>query len=106
MSTPRRGIEDRIPDLGPRGEGWVALQAVLLVTLVACGGAGPSVSGGTRAVLFAVGVVLIALGVALGTAGIVRQRRQLTALPRPMAGAVLVDDGPFAWCATRCTAGS
>jgi hypothetical protein len=34
-----------IPDLGPRGEGWVALQAVLFVAALGTGMAGPFWTG-------------------------------------------------------------
>ena len=92
MPAPRR---TRLPDLGPRGEGWVALQGVLLVALLASGIAGPAVTGPARLLLLIPGIALLSGGICLGAAGVVRQRRQLTALPRPMAGAQLVDDGPY-----------
>ena len=73
----------------------MALQFVLLIFLVVSGQAGPGVTGPARALLFVPGIVLIVLGVVLAAAGIRRQRRQLTALPMPMADSELVDDGPY-----------
>jgi protein-S-isoprenylcysteine O-methyltransferase Ste14 len=89
--TPRL----HIPNLGPRGEGWVALQAVLFVAVVATGLAGPTWAGSPRMIGALVGIALITGGVALIGGGIVGLRRQLTAFPRPVADGRLIDDGAF-----------
>ena len=96
MTPSRQPIGNRLPALGGRGEGWVAIQGVLLLVLVAGGAIGPQLAGAPRLVAGVAGIVLIGLGVALAAAGILRQRRQLTALPRPMDDAELADDGPYA----------
>jgi protein-S-isoprenylcysteine O-methyltransferase Ste14 len=85
----------RLPSLGPHGEGWVAIQSVLLVILVMSGTLGPAVDGPARVVLVAAGYVLIAMGLGLGLAGIAQQRRQFTTMPKPKAGARLLEDGPY-----------
>jgi len=82
--------------MGPRGEGYVALQ-LLLIALVALG---PSTWPGlpawpaTRPVLIG-GIALIVLGSALALAGIAALGRNLTATPRPKQGATLVTRGPY-----------
>ena len=84
-----------LPDLGRRGEGWVALQAVLFVGIIGAGFYGPLWSGPVRAVGAIAGAALIASGVGLVGAGILGLRRQLTAYPRPVPGGRLIDDGAF-----------
>jgi protein-S-isoprenylcysteine O-methyltransferase Ste14 len=86
----------RIPDLGSRGEGWVALQAVLFVAVLATGMAGPFWTGPVRAIGALAGLAVIAAGIALIGGGIVALRRQLTAYPRPVDDGRLIEDGAFA----------
>ena len=85
----------RLPALGPRGEGWVAIQFVLFGLIAAAGGWAGASTDTPRAV---VGVGLIALGGAVAAwAGLALQRgRALTAVPHPPDGAELVDTGPYA----------
>ena len=85
----------RLPSLGPHGEGWVALQSVLLVVLVMSGTLEPALAGPLRLGLAAVGCALVIAGVALGVAGFTRQGRQFTTMPRPKAAAHLIDDGAY-----------
>jgi protein-S-isoprenylcysteine O-methyltransferase Ste14 len=86
-----------LPSLGPRGEGWVAIQGVLLVAEVAAGAlAGSLWSGDARLATTVAGAVAMALGAALGARGIIDLREALTARPHPRAGASLVDTGAFA----------
>ena len=56
----RRTPRIHVPDLGPRGEGWVALQAVLFVAVIATGIAGPLWAGPARAIGALAGLALIA----------------------------------------------
>ena len=83
----------RLPDLGPRGEGWVVLQAVLLAGLGVAGllglaGAGdffgPAWSGPARIATAVLGVGLALIGA------------NLTPLPHPSADAQLVETGIYA----------
>ena len=82
-----------VPQLGERGGGWVVLQFVLMVAIVAFvvaspdgGSNGSSVLG---AVLFLAGVAVVFLAArALGSS--------LTPFPRPVRSGRLVDDGPYA----------
>jgi protein-S-isoprenylcysteine O-methyltransferase Ste14 len=85
----------RLPALGPRGEGWVILQFVLLALVAVAGAAGPAWDGAARMVTTALGAVLMALGLVLAFRGIVDLREALTPLPHPRDGASLVDTGSY-----------
>ena len=85
----------RLPALGPHGEGWVALQSVLLVLLIASTTLGAIGDDPARVVLSAIGIVVLAAGLTLGVAGFLRLGRRFTALPRPKAGGELVREGPY-----------
>jgi len=85
----------RLPALGPRGEGWLAIQIVLMAAVfIACFGAArgslPAVRlpYGTLAgvALFVVGLIMVAVArIQLGGAW--------TALPRPVTGGQLAQQG-------------
>jgi protein-S-isoprenylcysteine O-methyltransferase Ste14 len=90
----------RIPSLGPRGEGWVALQVACFGLLAVAVYAGPPDDGtdpgmsGTRQLLgYMIGIV----GAALLGSGLaeLRRARALTALPHPRDEAALVDRGAY-----------
>jgi protein-S-isoprenylcysteine O-methyltransferase Ste14 len=85
----------RLPDLGPRGEGWVVLQLVFFAAIAAAGLAGPVWSGGLRIAAVAAGVVLWALGAYLMMRGLRDLRENLTPFPRPLAEARLVETGAY-----------
>jgi protein-S-isoprenylcysteine O-methyltransferase Ste14 len=91
----RRAPRLHVPNLGPRGEGWVAVQAILFVAVIATGLAGPTWAGTPRMIGALVALALITGGVSLIGGGIVGLRRQLTAFPRPVADGRLIDDGAF-----------
>ena len=84
-----------LPSLGSRGEGWVAIQGVLLVAEAAAGLAGPMIDGGVRVGLAVVGLVAIGLGGLLAVRGVVDLREALTPLPHPRDGASLVETGSY-----------
>jgi protein-S-isoprenylcysteine O-methyltransferase Ste14 len=83
------------PPLGPRGEGWVALQVVVLVLTAASGFAGPALDGSVREVARWVGLAVGFAGGLLALRGVWDLRRQITALPYPPDGARLVDRGAY-----------
>lgn len=86
-----------MPSLGPRGEGWVLIQGVLLVLVAAAGlSLGPDWAGPPRFAGILAGVALIAGGVALGIRGVVDLGRAMTPLPRPRDDAALVETGAYA----------
>jgi protein-S-isoprenylcysteine O-methyltransferase Ste14 len=98
ITTKRRPLtinRAHLPDLGRRGEGWVALQVVLFIAVIGAGFTGPTWSGPPRLVGAIAGVALMISGIGLVTAGILRLRRQLTAYPRPVPGGRLIEDGVF-----------
>jgi protein-S-isoprenylcysteine O-methyltransferase Ste14 len=94
-------VSTRLPALGPRGEGWLALQIVLMLGIVL--GAGipvtPQPEQPTRdALLLLGGVVLIAgLAVALWGSMALRTSRAFSAAPRPTEVGALVETGPYRW---------
>ena len=85
----------RLPDLGPRGEGWVAIQAALLIPLVLAGWLGPAWDGPARIVTTFLGVVFLAAGAVLAIRGSRDLGDSLTPLPHPRAEASLVEDGIY-----------
>jgi protein-S-isoprenylcysteine O-methyltransferase Ste14 len=84
-----------LPTLGPRGEGWVVIQGVLLVAEAAAGVAGPAADGTVRLLLAIVGVIGIGIGGLLAVRGVVDLRESLTPFPHPRDGASLVDTGSY-----------
>jgi protein-S-isoprenylcysteine O-methyltransferase Ste14 len=87
----------RLPALGPRGEGWLAIQIVLMAAIfIACFGAARGslpaahLPFGTLvgAALLVIGLIMVALArIQLGSAW--------TALPRPVAGGQLAQQGIY-----------
>ena len=88
-----------IPSLGPRGEGWVAAQLVLLISAAALGAfalpAGVA-SAASRWPVMLTGLILMAVGVFSAARGLRDLGPNLTALPRPRPDAHLVETGIFA----------
>lgn len=88
----------RLPSLGPRGEGWVLIQGVLLVLVVVAGWSlGPDWSGPLRLLSAVIGVALISGGIVLALRGAVELGDALTPLPRPHDDAELVETGAYAF---------
>ncbi|HEX5590897.1 MAG TPA: isoprenylcysteine carboxylmethyltransferase family protein [Candidatus Limnocylindrales bacterium] len=88
----------RLPALGSRGEGWVAIQAVLFVAIGVIGVTTRGRWTEPIATLAAVaGWALIAAGGGLAAAAlaVLRGGDALTAVPRPRDDARLVDSGPY-----------
>lgn len=84
-----------LPRLGARGGGWVAIQSILLATVILVGLLAPGWPDGARwplkvvAILLVVagGLVLVTAGRALGSG--------FTPFPRPAPGGELVETGPY-----------
>ena len=85
----------RLPTLGPRGEGWVALQGLFLAGVGAAGLLGPAWGDPWRVPGIVLGLALIASGAACSVLGIVGLRENLTAVPRPVDGGRLIDSGVY-----------
>lgn len=85
----------RLPTLGPRGEGWVALQVVLLLGVFAAGFTGPNVDGMLRGVVGVAGAILVGGGGYLALRGLLDLDAALTPLPHPRDGAQLVETGSY-----------
>lgn len=85
----------RLPALGPRGEGWVALQVVLLLGVFVAGFTGPNVDGMLRGVIGVAGAILVGGGGYLALRGLLDLDEALTPLPHPRDGAQLVETGSY-----------
>lgn len=86
----------RLPSLGRRGEGWLLVQLMLLVAVVAASLLlGPNLEGAPRFASAVAGVVLLVGGLALVAAGARRLEGSLSPLPWPRAGGTLVDEGVY-----------
>jgi len=85
-----------LPPLGPRGEGWVLIQGVLLVLVAAAGWSlGPDWSGSLRLVGAILGIAMMAGGTLLAFRGVTALGASMTALPRPRAETQLVETGAY-----------
>jgi protein-S-isoprenylcysteine O-methyltransferase Ste14 len=85
----------RLPSLGPRGEGWVAIQFVLFPVIALAGTVGPTWDGTPRIVTAIAGFMLMAVGAVLAGWGLLELRDALTPLPHPRDGADLVETGAY-----------
>jgi protein-S-isoprenylcysteine O-methyltransferase Ste14 len=85
----------RLPSLGPRGEGWVAIQVVLIVAIVAAGVFGPRWPDAAKPWLWAAAAVLGLVGLALFAGGSQRLGRQLTPFPKPIESGDIKRDGAY-----------
>ena len=88
-------MSSRLPALGPRGEGWVAIQMVLLALTGLAGFLGPAWTGELRLAALAVGVLLMAGGLVLVILGVRDLRDALTPMPYPRDDATLVQTGVY-----------
>jgi protein-S-isoprenylcysteine O-methyltransferase Ste14 len=87
----------KLPALGPRGEGWVAIQIVIFAWIGTAGLVLPGSPGGSPVAAEVAGGVLILLGGLLATSATVllQHHDALTAVPHPRDGARLVAIGPY-----------
>ena len=85
-----------LPSLGPRGEGWVAIQVGLLLAVAAAGvWFGPDWSGALHLGGIVAGLAALASGAILVVRGSLDLRGALTPLPHPRDGATLVESGVY-----------
>ena len=85
----------RLPSLGPRGEGWVVVQGVILVGIFLAGLTGAPFSGGVWTAVSMAGLLVMGVGGLLAILGALHLGRSLTALPHPRDGSRLVETGVY-----------
>lgn len=97
MTEPARPCTkpSRLPSLGGRGEGWVAIQGVLILAIVFAGWLGPRWPGVAQVWLWVVAAVVGLAGLALFASGSQRLGRQLTPFPKPVADGEVKRDGAY-----------
>jgi protein-S-isoprenylcysteine O-methyltransferase Ste14 len=93
--SPHAASSSRLPDLGPRGEGWVVIQFVLLGLLALAGTAGPAWRDPWLGAGRLAGAVLVGAGLVVAVLGLVGLRDSLAAVPRPVEGGRLVESGIY-----------
>ena len=85
-----------LPSLGPRGEGWVTGQVILLAAVGVAGVVNrPDWDGTALVVSQGIGVVLAISGVLIGVVGVRDLGASLTPLPHPKGDARLVQGGIY-----------
>jgi protein-S-isoprenylcysteine O-methyltransferase Ste14 len=85
----------RLPELGPRGEGWFALQLVLMAAIVATAFTGVYWPSGTGGVLTVLGLIIAVLGLVLLLVAVVSLGASLTVMPRPRERGGVVQSGVY-----------
>lgn len=87
----------RIPRLGRRGGGWVALQFVLIAVVAAAGIVGPAWpgAGAEAGIRVTVGLALVLAGAILGVLSARALGAGLTPFPHPSRAGSLVEHGPY-----------
>jgi protein-S-isoprenylcysteine O-methyltransferase Ste14 len=90
--------DTRVPSLGPRGEGWVVGQGVLLLAVAALGLPGlgalpPDSAAGWATVML--GLAVMAAGLLIGVRALRDLGASLTAMPHPREDAQFVDAGIY-----------
>src|SRR5204863_6983226 len=74
---------DRLPELGPRGEGWLAVQLLLGAAIAGCGFVGVYWPGLADSFLGILGLLIAVAGTLLVVLGLLALGRSFTPLPRP-----------------------
>lgn len=95
MAEASESSTTRIPPLGPRGEGWLALQTVFMGLTVAGAWVGPRWPDSVRTPLGVVGVVVFVVGVLPTLTALRSLGPSLTAMPKPREYGELKQDGLF-----------
>ena len=90
-----RSAASRLPALGRKGGGWVAIQMALLVAAVASGLAGTAWPHSASPWLAAAGAIVALAGAGLMIGGGAGLGRQLTPFPRPIDDGALRQDGVY-----------
>ncbi len=85
----------QLPTLGRRGEGWALIQVVLIAAVVLSALVGLGWPGGLEVAAYAVGVLVMALGLLLLFAGALQLGPSLTPFPAPRTGQQLTVSGIY-----------
>ena len=85
----------RLPDLGPRGEGWLLLQLLLGAAIVGCGFVGLYWPGSLESFFGILGLLIALAGALLVVLGLLSLGSSFTPLPRPRARTRLRQSGIF-----------
>jgi protein-S-isoprenylcysteine O-methyltransferase Ste14 len=85
----------RLPELGPRGEGWFAVQLALMGAVIGTAFTGIYWPGGVSDILSVLGFVAIAAGLVLIAAAALSLGALVSVFPRPRAGGKLVQSGIY-----------
>jgi protein-S-isoprenylcysteine O-methyltransferase Ste14 len=94
-ASATRDDASRLPALGRKGGGWVAVQMALLVAAVAAGLAGAAWPHSAGPWLAAAGAIAALAGAGLMVGGGAGLGRQLTPFPRPVDDGTLRQDGVY-----------
>jgi len=85
----------RLPELGPRGEGWLVLQLLLGAAIAGSGFVGVYWPGSADSFLGILGLLIALAGALLVVLGVLSLGRSFTPLPRPRARTRLRQGGIF-----------
>jgi protein-S-isoprenylcysteine O-methyltransferase Ste14 len=90
------GRTTRIPALGPRGEGWVLIQAILFAGVVVAGLGGARWPGRLQSPVLVVAIVAGSAGLGLAAAAVATLGRSVSPFPKPPATSELTESGVYA----------
>jgi protein-S-isoprenylcysteine O-methyltransferase Ste14 len=85
----------RLPDLGPRGEGWFAIQLALLGAIAGLAFVSIYWPESAADELTVIGIILMAAGIVLFLVGVASLGPALSPFPRPASGGTLVERGIY-----------
>jgi protein-S-isoprenylcysteine O-methyltransferase Ste14 len=86
---------DRLPELGPRGEGWLVLQLLLVAAIAGSSFVGVYRPASADSFLAILGLLIAVAGVLLVVLGLLSLGSSFTPLPRPRTGTRLRQNGIF-----------
>ena len=85
----------RVPDLGPRGQGWVVLQLILIALIAMAGAPRSVVTGLAGTALVVLGSALMVTGGVMAFLGMQALGSSFTPNPRPLEAGQLVESGIY-----------